>query len=89
MTEVVIIYTNEGCSYCTMAKELLAKQGMPYKEMKLGSDFTREFIIEHYPGRTSYPVIVIDGMCVGGYYGLKDYLALSEGTEDNLKFLAE
>jgi len=85
----VDIYTNTGCSYCTMAKELLVQHGMAYNEYKLGEDFTREYLREHYPGQTSYPVIVIDGMCVGGYYGLKNYLALSEGTEDNLKFLTE
>ena len=85
----VDVYTNTGCSFCKLAKDLLVERGMAYHEYKLGDDFTREFILEHYPGQTSYPVIVIDGMCVGGYYGLKDYLALSEGTEDNLKFLAE
>jgi len=88
MTEVVI-YTNEGCSYCTMAKELLAKHGLPYTEKKLGSDFTREYILEHYPGQTSYPVIVIDGMNVGGYNGLKSYLVLSEAEDTDLKFLTE
>lgn len=86
----VDIYTNEGCSYCTMAKDLLVKHGMPYTEHKLGKDFTRDFILEHFPGQTSYPVIVVDGMNVGGYHGLQNYLTLSEVPHETIdKFLVE
>ena len=84
----VEIYTNENCAFCSMAKKLLVEHGMPYVEKKLGVDFAREYITENFPGQSSYPVIVIDGMNVGGYNGLQNYLTLSE-NKDNRKFLVD
>jgi glutaredoxin 3 len=84
----VEIYTSPGCINCTLAKDLLFDHGMPYNERVLGTDFAREFIVEHFPGRTTYPIIVVDGMTVGGYNNLKTYLNLNE-QHDNRKFLVE
>lgn len=84
----VEIYTNDTCAFCSMTKQLLVEHGLSYTEKKLGVDFTREFILEHFPGASAYPVIIIDGMNVGGYNGLKNYLTLAE-NQDNLKFLVD
>lgn len=86
----VEIYTKPGCVYCTWAKELLAEQGMAYTEKKLGEDFAKEFILENFPGTTAYPIIVVQGMNVGGYEGLKQYLAVeSQNNNDERKFLRD
>jgi glutaredoxin 3 len=85
----VEIYTSPTCSFCDMAKQLLTEHHMAYIEKKLGVDFTREFILEHFPGQSAYPVIVIDGMNVGGYNGLRNYLTLMEMKPDPRHFLAE
>lgn len=83
------IYTKPGCGHCTMAKQALFDNGMAYVERVLGVDFTREFILEHYPGQKTYPIIVIEGMNVGGYEGLKNYITLNNASDDNRKFLVE
>lgn len=85
----VEIYSKPGCPYCVWAKELLAENGMAYTEKVLGVDFAREFILEHFPGQRTYPVIIVQGMNVGGYEGLKNYLALTEGPDDTRKFLRD
>ena len=72
-----------------MAKELLVEHGLAYNEKVLGVDFAREFIVENFPGSRTYPVVIVQGMNVGGYEGLKHYLAIEKAPEDNRKFLRE
>lgn len=67
----VDIYTKEDCQYCFQAKRLLVMNNIQYNEKKLDVDFTREFLTEKFIGVKSYPVIVIDGMNIGGYNSLK------------------
>jgi glutaredoxin 3 len=82
----VILYTKEACSYCTNAKLLLTSKGLSFTEYKLGEDFTRETLLEMFPGAMTYPVIVIDGFNIGGYNELKEHLSQ---TTDPKKFLIE
>jgi len=82
----VIVYTREACSYCTNAKMLLNSKGLSYTEYKLGEDFTRETLLEMFPGATTYPVIVLDGFNIGGYQQLKERL---DQPNDSRKFLTE
>jgi glutaredoxin 3 len=82
----ILVYTKETCSYCTNAKLLLTSKGMSFTEYKLGEDFTRETLLEMFPGATTYPIIVIDGFNIGGYIELKEHLSQ---TTDPKKFLIE
>ncbi len=61
-------------------------KGISYQEKKLDEDFTRETLLESFPNVKTYPVVVVDGMEVGGFEGLKSYL--SEETRESRKFLA-
>lgn len=84
----VVIFSKEGCSYCTKAKMLLSTKGISYKEYKLNEDFTKEFLLETYPEAKTFPVIVVDGFNIGGYSQLEKYLS-SQLNENNVKFLNE
>lgn len=86
---VVDIYTKNGCTYCNWAKTLLQSRGILYNERNLGSHFNREFILENFPTAKTFPVIVIDGMNVGGYEGLKEYLKVTETPHHNMQLLTE
>ncbi len=74
-----IVYSKEHCPYCTRAKSLLDKIGIPYEEYiikmpdttKLLSEnqhwVTREELLEKAPNARTVPQIWIDGEHIGGY----------------------
>jgi glutaredoxin 3 len=62
----IIVYTTTYCPYCKRAKSLLDSLGLAYEEIDLTEDDTlREEIIQKYQWQT-VPVIVVDGVCIGG-----------------------
>lgn len=81
------IYTKEDCSYCTSAKQLLNIHKKDYVEFKLGEDFTREILLSKFPEAKTFPVIVIDGMNIGGFDQLQKQI--NEEVSDNRKILLE
>ena len=82
----VILYTKDNCSFCVSAKMLLANKGIPYTELKLGQDFTRDTLLEMFPNARTYPVVVIDGFNIGGFDQLKEQL---NNSGDSKKLLTE
>lgn len=69
-----IVYTKDNCPYCTQAKNLLTLKEIPYTEVGIGSDITREDFISLFPDQKSVPLILIDEVKVGGYNDLVNYL---------------
>ena len=72
----IVLYTKQNCMFCENAKKLLQSKNIPYSEQVLGSDFTRELILERYPDASTYPIVVIDGFNIGGYNEL--FMKLNE-----------
>lgn len=63
----VEIYTTQTCPYCQMAKGLLAKKGVTFKEIDVGGNpALRAAMTQRAAGRTSVPQIFIGGAHVGG-----------------------
>lgn len=83
----ITIYTKSNCNYCTRAKSFLNMKHMAYEELVLDQDFTRENLLDTFPNVTSFPVIVVDGMNIGGFDQLK--LMLEEQQSDPRKLLNE
>ena len=81
------IYSKDNCSHCVQAKQLLNTHGKDYIEYKLDEDFTRDILLSRYPEAKTFPVVVVDGMNIGGYDQLFKYI--TEETKDHRKFLAE
>lgn len=63
----VIIYTREGCGYCSRAKSLLQSKGVDYTEhdATFSKDLRAE-MIEKANGGSTFPQIFINGQHVGG-----------------------
>lgn len=78
------VYSRHNCSYCTMAKDLLNKRGLQYQEHMVGLDMTREQFFEQFPGVRTVPQIAVDGVLVGGYEKLTEWVK----SYDQSKFLA-
>lgn len=74
MTQVVV-YTKDACPFCDQAKALLESKDQPYTTIKLGRDITREDLMEQFPDARTMPIIVIDGVRIGGFTELKKYYA--------------
>jgi glutaredoxin len=57
-----------------MARIALWDKQIPYSEQKLGKHFSREQILEKFPEAKTFPIIVLDGMYIGGYTQLREHL---------------
>ena len=71
---IVEVYSKDGCGFCTAAVSLLTNKGIKFTEEKLGVHFTREMLLEKFPHAKTFPVIVVDGMHIGGYIELNEEL---------------
>jgi glutaredoxin 3 len=69
-----IIWSTLTCSYCKLAKEELIKQDIEYEERILGAEWTKEQLQKMVPNARTVPQIFLDGIYIGGYNDLKEYL---------------
>jgi len=70
----VTVYTKDLCGYCDAAKSLLKKMNVRFEEARIGTDVTREELLEIAPHARTAPQIVINNKVVGGYDDLVDYI---------------
>ena len=69
----VEIYTTRWCPYCHAAKALLARKGVPFKEIDVSaSSEARQTMIARANGRMTVPQIFIGKVHVGGSDDLHD-----------------
>lgn len=67
MSADVVIYTTPICPYCVMAKQLLKRKGVPYREINVsGDDALRQEVMQR-SGRRTVPQIWIGEYHVGGF----------------------
>lgn len=68
----VLIYTRDGCGYCTAAKALLRTKGADFEERNASRDpaFRKEMI--QVSGRMTFPQIFVGETHVGGCDDLHD-----------------
>ena len=83
----VTVWSKPDCPYCVKSKNILRSFNIPYEELTLNKDFTREQLLEMYPTAKSFPVVVIDGFNIGGYTQLEK--KLNEEFSDTRKLLNE
>ena len=70
----VTVYTKDLCGYCDAAKSLLKKMNVRFEEARIGTDVTREELLEIAPHARTAPQIVINNKVIGGYDDLVDYI---------------
>ena len=79
----VVIYTKSWCGYCTRAKELLARKGVPFTEVEISNDdVLRDEMVARAGGRRTVPQIFVGDTHVGGCDDL--YALEAEGRLDAL-----
>ena len=63
----VEIYTTPFCGYCAMAKRLLDRKGVAYREIDVSADTSlRAAMVQRANGRRTVPQIFIGATHVGG-----------------------
>jgi glutaredoxin len=71
----VEIYSKDNCGFCTMAIQEAKMKELDYTVKKLDVDFTRDEIVEQFPGVRTFPIVVVNGEYVGGFQEFKRHLA--------------
>ena len=71
---MIEIWGKPMCPFCEQAKLLCDSRGLSYTYKQLDVDFTREQILETFPGAKTFPQIKINGTSIGGYDKLGTYL---------------
>ncbi len=60
------LYTRRNCSLCDYSKKELQKNNLPYTEVLIDEQISREDIKKKYPDAKMLPIIVVDGTWIGG-----------------------
>ena len=79
----VLVYTKKDCPSCIKAKSLLNIKGIDFKESVIGEDILREDFVATFPEVRTAPLIIVDGVKIGGYEQLREYI------ETRPEFLAD
>ena len=72
---MIEIYGKTQCPYCDMAKALCEQKGLDFEYKLFGEDFSREELMEPFPGTRTFPQIIVDGNKIGGYTELTEQLS--------------
>ncbi len=56
-----IVYTQDNCPACLFTKAKLNAQDIPFVEVKIGQDISREDFMAKYPGVRTVPYVVDEG----------------------------
>lgn len=71
---MIEIWGKPACPYCEAAKKTCESRGLKYVYKQLDVDFTRDEILETFPGAKTFPQIIVGGTKIGGYDKLTQYL---------------
>ena len=71
---MITIYSKTTCSFCDKAKELLDIKGLKYKEKIVGTDITKQSLLELVPTAKTVPQIFNNSEYIGGFSELKKWL---------------
>lgn len=71
---MILIYGKPLCPFCDKAKALCEQREFDYQYKTLDVDYTKEELLETFPGARTVPQIVVNGQKVGGFEGFTKYL---------------
>ena len=70
----IIIYTQDSCGYCVMAKKEFERRGWKYTEYNLKEDENKVSLFEQFPEAKTVPQIWVNGKHIGGYDELMKWI---------------
>jgi glutaredoxin 3 len=63
----VKVYTKKVCPYCTRAKALLGRKGVPYEEIDVEDDEALRAWLVQATGQRTVPQIFVGDLSLGGF----------------------
>ena len=72
--ETFVIYSRDNCPFCVKIKQFMESKGIPFVEHKLGEDFEREWFVEKFGPKGTFPRIFLEGELIGGMKETVKYL---------------
>lgn len=66
----VIVYSSAHCPYCVMAKQLLERKGVDYREIRVDLDPSKREEMMQKSRQRTVPQIFINNKAIGGYTDL-------------------
>ncbi|AFK66372.1 NrdC [Synechococcus phage S-CBM2] len=69
-----VIYSRDGCPYCSKVEQVLKLSNKQYVVNKLGRDFTREQFYSQFGNGSTFPQVICDGKKLGGCTDTVKYL---------------
>jgi thioredoxin reductase (NADPH) len=70
----VEIYSKANCGFCDKAIRLAEANKLDFTVKKLDVDFNREQLLEQFPNAKSFPIVLINGVVIGGFTEFNTYL---------------
>ena len=71
---MIEIFGKPGCPYCEKAKKLCESRLLAFNYYTLGVEYTKEELLEEFPGARTVPQIRIGSQIIGTYDNLVTYL---------------
>ena len=71
---MILIYGKPNCPFCERAKALCEQRNFDYEYKTLDEDYTKEQLLEWFPGARTVPQIVVNGVKVGGFEQFTKYI---------------
>jgi glutaredoxin len=71
---MIEIYGKPACPFCDKAKALCETKGFDFSYKSMGTDYTREELMEMFPTARTVPQIKVNGESIGGYDQLVKYV---------------
>ena len=69
-----IIYSKEGCPYCTQVEQALQLAELKYVVYQLGVDYTKDQFYEKFGHSSTFPRVLKDENIIGGCTETVKYL---------------
>ena len=69
-----IVYSKDGCPYCTKIQQVLELSDLQHVVYKLGVDFTREEFYAEFGQGSTFPQVILDDKHIGGCSDTVRYL---------------
>ena len=61
-----LVYSKEGCGFCSRLTEFMKTKGIRYETFNLGSDFTSEEFLQQFGKQSTFPQVTMDNQHLGG-----------------------
>ena len=76
---MISIYGKPNCPWCERAKGLLESRDIPYKYYVIGEHVSRSWVMDAFPTMKTVPIVINDGVLIGGYENLLERVTTEEG----------